>query len=55
MNPDGETLPLALALIGLGGEQVNNVAVDGQRPPKPTFTITDDKGKVIEEGNFEYG
>jgi hypothetical protein len=55
MNPDGETLPLALALIGLGGEQVNNVAVEGQRPPKPTFTITDDKGKVIEEGNFEYG
>ena len=29
--------------------------VDGGRPAKPEFTITDPKGKVVQEGNFEYG
>jgi hypothetical protein len=55
MNQDGDTLPLALALIGSGGEKCYNLMIDGEKPPKPTFTITDPKGKVVEEGSFEYG
>jgi hypothetical protein len=29
--------------------------VDAGRPAKPAFTITDPKGRVVQEGNFEYG
>jgi hypothetical protein len=27
----------------------------GGRPAKPEFTITDPKGEVVQQGNFEYG
>jgi hypothetical protein len=44
-----------MSLIGSAGEVCNNLMVNGSRPGKPAFTITDDKDKVVENGNFEYG
>jgi hypothetical protein len=46
---------LQLSLVGSAGEVCTNMMVDGDRPPKPKFTITDDKGKRIDSGSFEYG
>jgi hypothetical protein len=51
----GGALPLGLSLVGVGGEVCSSLTVDGGRPPKPTFTITDPDGKVVQQGNFEYG
>ena len=42
-------------VVGSGGESVSNLVVDGYRPTKPEFTITDPKGEVVEKGSFEYG
>jgi hypothetical protein len=55
MNSDGKSVPLALAFIGLAGEQCNNLVVEGKRPPSPKFTITDPDGEVVHQGSFEYG
>lgn len=46
---------LAMELVGIGGEACTNMMVKGRRPGKPDFTITDPKGKVVEQGSFEYG
>ena len=46
---------LEMSLIGSAGEVCSNIMVDGGRPAKPEFTITDPKGQVVQEGNFEYG
>jgi hypothetical protein len=46
---------LQMSLIGSAGEVCTNLMVGGRRPAKPAFTITDPKGKVVEEGDFEYG
>ena len=46
---------LALSLVGSAGEVCTNLMVDGGRPAKPEFTITDAEGKVVQQGNFEYG
>jgi hypothetical protein len=51
----GDRLSLGLSLVGVGGEVCSNLIVNGGRPPKPTFTITDPEGKVVASGNFEYG
>jgi hypothetical protein len=48
-------VPLEMSLVGSAGEICSNLMVDGGRPPKPQFTITDPKGKVVEQGSFEYG
>jgi hypothetical protein len=53
MQPGG--VALEMALIGSAGEICSNIMVDGGRPAKPAFTITDPKGHVVQEGNFEYG
>jgi hypothetical protein len=50
-----EVLSLRLTLIGSTGEICDDMTVKGGRPSKPKFTITDAKGKVVEEGRFEYG
>jgi hypothetical protein len=44
-----------MSLVGIGGEVCSNLIVDGGRPGKPAFTITDPDGKVVERGTFEYG
>lgn len=46
---------LEMSLIGSTGEICTNLTLDGRRPPKPEFTITDPKGKVVDEGDFDYG
>jgi hypothetical protein len=56
-NPKDEPqqLFLEMSLVGVGGEGCTNMMVKGTRPGKPSFTITDPKGKVVEQGDFEYG
>jgi len=49
------TASLAMALVGVGGEQVSGIYVNGSRPPSPEFTITDPDGKKVQTGKFEYG
>jgi hypothetical protein len=48
-------LSLGMSLIGSAGETCSNMLVNGGRPTTPEFTITDKKGKVVQQGNFEYG
>lgn len=50
-----EQVSLGMSLVGIGGEICSNLIVDGGRPAKPAFTITDPDGKVVERGTFEYG
>ncbi len=50
-----EEVDLAMELVGAGGEKCTNMLVKGGRPGKPEFTITDPKGKVVQQGSFEYG
>lgn len=50
-----QRLSLGMSLVGSAGETCTDVTVDGSRPPKPEFTITDPQGKVVQEGSFEYG
>ncbi len=51
----GGRASLGMSLVGVGGELCSNLMVDGGRPGKPSFTITDPDGKVVQSGNFEYG
>lgn len=53
--PRGGTVSLGMSLVGVGGEVCSSLTVDGGRPNKPEFTITDPDGKVVQSGNFEYG
>jgi hypothetical protein len=56
MNQKGEKVAaLQMSLVGSAGEQCTNLMVDSGRPSKPHFTITDPQGKVVEQGDFEYG
>jgi hypothetical protein len=50
-----EMLSLGMSLVGSAGEICTDMTVNGGRPSKPKFTITDAKGKVVEQGSFEYG
>lgn len=50
-----KTLSLGLKLIGSVGEICSGMSIKGRHPSKPKFTITDAKGKVVEQGTFEYG
>ena len=54
LQNDGR-LSLGMSLVGVAGEICNNLMIDGGRPGRPEFTITDPNGKVVERGNFEYG
>jgi hypothetical protein len=51
----GGRASLRLSIVGVAGEVCNNMMVKGQRPPKPTFTITGPDGQEVASGNFEYG
>jgi hypothetical protein len=48
-------ISLNLELHGTGGEEVSGLAINGGMPERPTFTITDPQGKVVEQGQLEYG
>lgn len=54
-SADKKELSLEMSLVGSAGEECIDLRIEGNRPQKPAFTITDDKGKVVESGNFEYG
>lgn len=45
---------LGLTLVGSAGEACTNMAVNGNRPGKPKFTISAGD-EVVAEGQFEYG
>jgi hypothetical protein len=49
------SLEMSLRLVGSCGEVCGDMTVRGDRPPKPEFTITDAKGKFVQQGRFEYG
>ncbi len=53
--PGMRQVDLSMSLVGSGGEIVGNLVVDGKRPPKPEFTITNAKGETVQTGSFEYG
>jgi hypothetical protein len=46
---------LSMSLVGCAGEVCTNMTVNGARPGKPKFTISTEKGEVVDTGNFEYG
>ena len=50
-----KVLSLGMDLTGSTGEICTNMMVDGGRPSKPEFVITDSKGKEVQKGSFEYG
>ncbi len=50
-----DTAHLGLAIVGAEGEVVSNLVLNGRRPEKPKVTITGAKGKVVAQGDFEYG
>ena len=51
----GNNVSLSLAIVGVSGEHCTNLLVNGTRPPKPQLVIKDKDGKVVHQGNFEYG
>ena len=54
-GPKREVLSLGLTLVGSAGETCSEMTVKGGNPSKPKVIITDAKGKVVEQGSFEYG
>jgi hypothetical protein len=44
-----------ITIQGADGEHVRELLVNGRRTEKPKVTITDPRGKVVAEGNLEYG
>jgi hypothetical protein len=53
VKTQGKVATLGLEIRGVGQETI--YFLSGLPPPKPSFTITDPQGKVVEQGNFEYG
>lgn len=46
---------LNLAIVGSGGELVNDLRVNGGRPKAPSFQIISPSGDIILRGKFEFG
>jgi len=46
---------LGMTLFGSAGERCTDMMVQGSRPSKPAFTISNPKGEVVYRGNFDYG
>jgi hypothetical protein len=51
----GDKIYLSLSIVGQGGERCTSLTVNGNRPPKPLFKITDKDGKLVHQGCFEWG
>jgi hypothetical protein len=50
-----QQLSLEMSLVGSAGEICSNMIVNNNRPSASKFTITDQKGEVVQQGTFEYG
>lgn len=50
-----KSVNMALSIVGSKGEICSDMTVRGGRPSKPSFKITNAKGEVVQQGNFEYG
>lgn len=50
-----KSIYMALNIVGSKGEVCSDMTVRGGRPSKPSFKITNSKGEVVQQGNFEYG
>ncbi len=50
-----DQVSLGMSLVGSAGEVCTSMYVNGSRPGKPQFTITDPEGNKVAEGVFEYG
>lgn len=50
-----DKVQLQMSLVGSAGEMCQDMQINGQRPGKPSFTITDPDGKEVASGAFEYG
>ncbi len=46
---------LSMSLVGTADEVCTSLYVNSSRPGKPAFTITTEKGEVVDTGSFEYG
>jgi hypothetical protein len=46
---------LGMTLFGSAGERCTDMMVQGNRPGKPSFTISNPKGEIVYRGNFDYG
>lgn len=51
----GQQVDLELSLVGSGGERCTSLALNGQRPPRPEFTISTSDGEIIETAKFDWG
>jgi hypothetical protein len=52
---DPHTAQLGLVIVGTGGEVLDDLMVDGNRPRAPTFQIISPAGEIILRGKFEFG
>jgi hypothetical protein len=50
-----EQVYLSMSLVGIGGEAVSDMLIEGRQPPKPRFKITTPDGEVVLEDQFSYG
>jgi hypothetical protein len=46
---------LGMTLFGSAGERCTDMMVQGNRPSKPAFTISNPKGEIVYRGSFDYG
>jgi len=52
---EGEDYRVSLAVSSPSGLRVTGIMRDGEQPKAPSFTLTDESGKVVASGDFEYG
>jgi hypothetical protein len=51
----GRTVKLTLSFFGSLGDRCYDVSVDAKKPPRPSVSIVDATGKVIDRLDFSYG
>jgi hypothetical protein len=54
-SSEARDVRLSLAIVGCGGELVDDLRVNGGRPKAPSFQIISPSGEIILRGKFEFG